>query len=380
MKIACFIHDCNREGGQERCAAELVDQLSAAHEVHLFAATARGIAADRVAFHRIRVPKRPVILKNLLFFAQASAVARRQRFDIVHSHGASMWGQHVTTAHFCEAAWLTRRGEFAADSGGPARAAYQAINSRFSMLIENLIYRKRGTRAVIAVSKAMRADLVTHYGLEPTRIPVIYDGVDLEVFHPDQRSRWRGRIRSRLGIREDVCLALFVGAYERKGLRYLLEALRVLGEAPLHLLVVGPSQGPSLPQAARRLGVDDRVTFLGREADVHRYFAAADLFVLPTLYEPFGMAVMEAMATGLPVVTSRSAGVAELITPLEDGVLLTDPRDPVEIANALGRLVDDPALRTSLGRNARTKVSEYSWDYVIRETLAVYRMILDGHA
>jgi glycosyltransferase involved in cell wall biosynthesis len=122
------------------------------------------------------------------------------------------------------------------------------------------------------------------------------------------------------------------------------------------------------------------VTFLGRQADVHRYFAAADLFVLPTLYEPFGMAVLEAMASGLPVVTSRTAGVAELITDREDGLLLDDPTDATAIATAVHLLVDSPELREHLGRTAREKVSGYSWDYVVRETLNVYRTVMDGRA
>ena len=380
MRIACVIHDCNREGGQERCAAELVDRLSLAHEVHLYAATARGLSADRVVFHSIRVPRRPILVKNILFFAQASMAIRRQGFQVVHAQGASMWGQHVTTAHFCEAAWLARHRDLAEASEGPGRAVYHAINSRVSILLENLIYRRRGTQVVIAVSKATREDLAEHYGLDPARIPVIYDGVDLETFHPNQRPRWRGAIRKQLRIADDACVVLFVGAFERKGLGYVLKALRILQDTPVHLLVLGSGQGSALRQLAQRLGLGDRTTFLGRQADVHRYFAAADLFVLPALYEPFGMAVLEAMASGLPVVTSRTAGVAELITDREDGLLLDDPTDATAIATAVHLLVDSPELREHLGRTAREKVSGYSWDYVVRETLNVYRTVMDGRA
>jgi UDP-glucose:(heptosyl)LPS alpha-1,3-glucosyltransferase len=251
------------------------------------------------------------------------------------------------------------------------------VNSRLAILLERLVYQRGGTQAVIAVSKATRAELETRFGLDPARISVIYNGVDLDTFHPNRRGEWRDAIRGQVGIAEGVCLALFVGAFERKGLRYVLEALHLLHDTPVHLLVLGSGQGPGLIQAVRRLGVTDRVSFLGRQAEVQRYFAAADVFVLPTLYEPFGMSVLEAMACGLPVITSRTAGVAELIEDKVDGFLLDDPTDPVAIAQRVGEVLREPQRAAEMGRLARRRAEPYSWDYVVRETEAVYRRALN---
>jgi glycosyltransferase involved in cell wall biosynthesis len=112
--------------------------------------------------------------------------------------------------------------------------------------------------------------------------------------------------------------------------------------------------------------------------DVARVLAAADLFVMPTLYEPFGMVIAEAMASGLPVITSRLAGAGELIDHKVDGVLLDEPTDPAAIAQQIIPLLREPELATQMGQLARRKVEHYSWDYVVRETEAVYARALDG--
>jgi len=124
--------------------------------------------------------------------------------------------------------------------------------------------------------------------------------------------------------------------------------------------------------------VTDRVVFAGHHADTERFFAAADLFVMPTLYEPFGMVIAEAMASGLPVITSRLAGAAELIDHKVDGVLLDEPTDQAAIAREITLLLREPEQAREMGRLARSKVEHYSWDYVVRGTEAVYARALDG--
>jgi len=378
VRIAYVIHDCNREGGQERYIAELADRLGGRHEVHVYARTCCGVAAGRVRFHPVVVPGWPIVLKSATFFARASALVRREAFDIVHTIGACAGSQNVVTAQFVEAAWYERWRNLPDRQWGLMRTGYHRLNSRFNILCERRVYRGRGLRAVIAVSRSVRGELSRYYGLDGARIPVIYNGVDPRVYHPDRREEWRRQVREAFGIPEEGPTLLFVGAFERKGLRYLIEALPLIPDPRVRLLVVGRGMGSGGPALAARAGVADRVVFAGHHADTERFFAAADLFVMPTLYEPFGMVIAEAMASGLPVVTSRLAGAGELIEDKVDGVLLEEPTDPAAIAREVTSLIREPGLAMDMGRRARRKVEHFSWDYVVRETEAVYARALDS--
>jgi len=378
VRIAYVIHDCNREGGQERYIAELAERLGRRHEVHLYARTCRGLDCERVYLHPVAAPEQPIIVKSAAFFARASALVRQEHFDIIHTIGACAGGQNVVTAQFVEAAWYERWRSLPDRGWGLLRTGYHRINSRFNMLCERRVYGARGLRVVIAVSRSVREELAHFYGLDGARIPVVYNGVDPAVYHPERRNEWRLQVRREFGISADAPTLLFVGAFERKGLRYVIEAMRLIPDLRARLLVVGRGMGSGWSAIAAGAGVTDRVVFAGHHADTERFFAAADLFVMPTLYEPFGMVIAEAMASGLPVITSRLAGAAELIDHKVDGMLLDEPTDPAAIAREITLLLCEPEQAREMGRLARSKVEHYSWDYVVRETEAVYARALDG--
>jgi UDP-glucose:(heptosyl)LPS alpha-1,3-glucosyltransferase len=378
VRIAYVIHDCNREGGQERYIAELAERLGERHDVHLYARTCRGVDCERVHLHPVSVPDRPIIVKSAAFFVRASAMVRREAFDIVHTIGACAGGQNIVTAQFVEAAWYERWRSLTDRGWGLLRTGYHRINSRFNMLCERRVYGAKGLRAVIAVSRSVREELTHYYGLNGTRIPVIYNGVDPAVFHPERRAEWRLQVRKEFGISLEAPTLLFVGAFERKGLRYVIEAMPMIPDSGVRLLVVGRGMGSGWSAIAAGAGVADRVVFAGHHADTERFFAAADLFVMPTLYEPFGMVIAEAMASGLPVVTSRLAGAAELIDHKVDGLLLDEPTNPAAIAREITPLLRESGRAQEMGCLARRKIEHYSWDYVVRETEAVYARVLVG--
>ena len=119
----------------------------------------------------------------------------------------------------------------------------------------------------------------------------------------------------------------------------------------------------------------DRVSFRPFSKQIERFFAAADVFVFPTFFDAYGMVISEAMASGLPVITSRAAGAAELIEHGESGWLTADPWDPDQIAEGLRTLAADPGLRQRMGAAARSKIEAYTWDRVAEQTMAVYREV-----
>ncbi|MBI3450686.1 MAG: glycosyltransferase family 4 protein [Acidobacteria bacterium] len=191
----------------------------------------------------------------------------------------------------------------------------------------------------------------------------------------------RERPRREARRRRGEIAVLFVGAFDRKGLATAIDAVaRLDGAARSRLRLIAVGSGAREPYLARaaRLGVGDRLVFAGYQKEVAACYRAADIFLFPTLYEPFGMVILEAMATGLPAIVSRCAGGAELIENGVSGLLLDDPADPAEIARALSALIADDAARVSIGRAARRVAEARSWDVVAREYAAVLAPLMGG--
>lgn len=173
-------------------------------------------------------------------------------------------------------------------------------------------------------------------------------------------------------------MALFVGEYRRKGLATVIRAIGKLPDAPVHLLAVGKGDLEQYQSLAAQAGITNRVTFAPPARDIEQVFGAADLFVFPTYYEPFGMVITEAMASGLPVITSRNAGAAEMITEGVSGLLLDKPGDADELSQKITMLLSDEALRRDMGMCARPAAAAYGWSHVAADTLRLYHRSLAG--
>ncbi|GAG70681.1 unnamed protein product, partial [marine sediment metagenome] len=208
-------------------------------------------------------------------------------------------------------------------------------------------------------------------------IIVIYNGVNLEEFHPKNRALFREEIREEFNISNDEFLILFVGSgYRRKGLKYLIEAISLLKEEKLlKVLVVAKGKKRPYLRLAKRLGVKNRIVFTGGRKDLRKFYAASDLFVLPTIYEPFGNVCLETLASGLPIIVSRAGGAAEIITEGVNGLLLEDPRDSRELAEKI-RLTFDNRVRNKLSKNARILAENFTVDENVKKTLEVYQQVI----
>jgi len=226
----------------------------------------------------------------------------------------------------------------------------------------------------VAVSNMVRRDMQTFYGLPDGRISVVCNGVDLERFHPDRGRARRDEIRRRFGAADETALLVFVAHnFKLKGLRELIAALgRLRTEAarPFHLLVVGRGRAGPYRRLARRAGVADRVTFAGAIENIAEMYGAADAFVHPTWYDPCSLVVLEALAAGLPVLTTRFNGAAELLDGRACGAVLDAPRPVGRLAESLKPLLD-PSVRTGMSRAARAVAEEHPQQRNFREMLAV---------
>jgi len=212
---------------------------------------------------------------------------------------------------------------------------------------------------VICLSEMVRSEIRRRYEVPDERLALVRNGVDLERFHPRNRSGSGAKLRARLGA-SIAPVWLFAGSgYERKGLDTALHALARSRPADAQLWVAGRDSRTRWQRLARRLGVAARVSFLGFQPDLAPVYAAVDALLLPSRYDAFGNVCLEAAAAGLPVVTSGAVGAAELFS--HSGGVVADPEDVAGFALELERL-HDPALRARRASDARKIAETLSWE------------------
>jgi glycosyltransferase involved in cell wall biosynthesis len=291
--------------------------------------------------------------------------ARRRAFDIVHANGSyTISDADVNTAHFVHGAWL--HSPFHTSRVRPGLfGAYHAALTRLYAYQDTLSYAR--SRTVVAVSGLVRRELESA-GVDPAKIRVIPNGVDCEAFRPGHEDR------AALGLPADGFLVLFAGdmATPRKNVESILRALQAAPD--VHLVAVGSLRANPYPALARELGLADRVTFLGFRSDMAQLMRAVDAFVFPSRYDTFALVVLEALASGLPVVTASTVGAAELAA--EAGCpVLEDPDDVARLAAELRALAAVPARTKALGAAARDVALRCTWQRMSEQYLDVYERL-----
>ena len=247
---------------------------------------------------------------------------------------------------------------------------------RYRLAMERRMYGSPRLRAVICNSRMVKDDIRARFRVPDERLHVIYNAVDTHAFTPHLRSH-RARVRARHHIGERALVYLQVGSgFERKGVGTTIDALARL-PPPAHLIVVGKDKHLARYAArARRLGLSGRVTLAGPQADPRPYYGTADAFVLPTLYDPCPNAALEAMACGLPIVTSTRSGAAELAL-ANDAGLVCAPGDAARLAAHMQAL-QDKALRIRMGDNGRNAVLPLTSAAMTARLVTLYRDLMAG--
>jgi len=323
--------------------------------------------------------------------AMAGAV---ERPDIVHCH---TWYSHLAG---CLARPLTgARLVLTTHSLEPHRpwkveqlgTAYHA-----STWIERTAY--QNADGVVAVSAAMKADVQALYGVPPERVRVIHNGIDLDEYRP----RHDPATLRRLGVDPDLPIVLFVGRITRqKGILHLVRAVRHLAPGVQVVLCAGAPDTPEIGTEMRELVEAARhdavvpivwIAEMLPKADAVVLYSHAAVFVCPSVYEPFGIINLEAMACETPVVGSAVGGIPEIVVPGETGLLVPfepegdgspEPRDPAAFQRALAAAVNElmgaPDRRAAMGRAARARVeAHFSWRSIAAATLGFYGELLAG--
>lgn len=312
----------------------------------------------------------PSFLKPLIFAFNAGSAVDRVSPDVVLSLERTFCQDIYRAGDGCHREWLERRGRTA--------PWFKRILMRLSpkhlclLYLEKRLFSSPRLDRVVANSKRVKEDIIRHYNLPEQKIFVIHNGIDASAFDTGGRDADRKSVREGLGIRQDTALLLFVGSgFERKGLLYLIRAMGLLKDRDVSLLVVGKGDAARYIKEAARLAVSDRVYFAGPVKDARRYYRAGDIFILPSIYEPFSNACLEAMAAGLPVVTSRVNGISEILDEGVNSAILDDPADHLEMAGKILTLLD-AEKRQKAGESARLEARKHSIERNVSEFLSLF--------
>jgi UDP-glucose:(heptosyl)LPS alpha-1,3-glucosyltransferase len=353
MKIAVIRKNFSLYGGAERYLSRLIAELAReGHEIHIFARrwdTGSG-ENGKLILHRVPTVNAFSFLEVLSFALFASALVRRENFDVIHSFDRTLHQDIYRAGDGCHREWLIQRKKIEPW----IKSLSHSLNPmhRSILSLEKRLFRSSRLKMIIANSRRGKEEIIHHYGVPGTKIRVIYNGVDLTHFNPETVISYRRAIREDWGIGKQDRLLLFVGSgYARKGLKFILSSLPRL-EKNVKLLVVGKDRMGPYQAMAEKLHITGRVHFLGPQKDVENFYAAGDLFVLPSIYEPCSNACLEALACGLPVVTSKMNGVSEMIREGKNGLIIENPENPSEMVEILhqalmnwGRLDERRAIR-----------------------------------
>ncbi len=341
-------------GGAENYLKTVIEQLlSSGHEVHVFAN--RWVKQPGLYFHKIPSIDISSFISNLSFAVNEKRILKRLSFDAIVSFERTVFQDIYRAGEGCHAEWLRLRAKI-----DPVwkRVSFSINPLHITLLnLEKRLF--SNTRIIIANSDMGKSHIIKHYNVPEERIRVIYNGVDLKRFSPENKKRWRTAVRSEYSVTDNTGLVLFVGSgFERKGLKTLLAAISSLNlnKAFLRLFVIGKGNTEKFKSIAEGYRVHDVVSFLGSQTEIERFYAAADLFVLPTVYDPFSNATIEAMASGIPVITTKNNGASELIEDGQEGFVLDDLLDAGELSDKIMLALDDAEI---MGARARTKAEGF---------------------
>jgi UDP-glucose:(heptosyl)LPS alpha-1,3-glucosyltransferase len=228
---------------------------------------------------------------------------------------------------------------------------------------------------ILPVSNLVRKELLNVYDIPECRMQVIHPGVSMGRFKGGRGEEWRSEIRQRHGLAPADLVVLFVGMnFEVKGLETVLKGIaQVAGERRPKLVIIGKGDSGRYLRMAAELGIRKQVVFAGIANEVEKYYHASDIFVLPSLFDTFGLVVLEAMAAGLPVIVSEKVGAADLVQDGVNGFVLKAGGASSDLAQTFKRL-ENKETRLEAGKRAQETALLYSWDRTASQTAELYRL------
>lgn len=379
MKLALIRKRYTPFGGAEVFVQHLAEALSArGHEVHILAQTwdlPSGRAAG-LQIHRIPTSPGPYWWQALGFAQRVKNLVEASSFDLVHSFERTYSQDVYRAGDGCHREFLRQRSRYVS---GLKRASFRTNPQHWVTLwLERQTFTHNTRQAVIANSRRGKEEILRYYPVPEKNIRVIYNALPAWPKRFIAPGRARKMMMRALNLDPADKLLLFLGSgFERKGLPLVLKGMAAIRDDRVKLMAVGRDRpGPYLKQA-RKMGLERRVFFPGPQTDPVSFYQVADAFVLPSYYEPFSNACLEALSFGLPVITSAMNGVAEILEPGVNGVILQDLQDPGSVAEGIREALNWDKERL-FQRNRERWSGTFTFSARIREFLDCYREALSS--
>jgi len=365
MKFATAILDFSRRrGGAERYVVDLCTRMAKeGHEVHVYAEHWEE-EGQGIHLHRVKTLSFPKSLRLLSFAIKATREMKKGDYDVTLGVGNTLEANVLQPHGGVHRAWFWRS---LRAYNNPIMWTMKYLGRVLSFKqwvsgwIENAPYRGKTLPRIIAISDMVKQDIIRWYKIPEEKITIVYNGVDIERFHPRNR-QFRDEVRKRHGIGEEFVILFVSNNFRMKGLGFLIKALVHLkkeGHLPCKLLILGRDRRDSYLRLAKRMGVFKQIVFAGSTDEPEKYYGAADLLVHPTFYDACSLTVLEALASGLPVITTSSNGASGVMAQSLDWLIISDPRDEKKIGQKIIEMMNPETLDES-SRRARRLAERYS--------------------
>jgi UDP-glucose:(heptosyl)LPS alpha-1,3-glucosyltransferase len=389
IRVAVVSPFLDKRHGSERIITEWLAHLPDQFELHIYSQYVEDLDPSRYTLHRIPQLPGPHLF-NFLWWIAANRFSRYwdERFgglrhDLIFSSGANCLDADVMCVHIVFAEYLRRVASRIQLDRNSLRECPRLLHRKIyywvALAMEQRAYKNREMALVVYSHKS--ADELKRYYERREPIPVLHLGLDHDIFNIAARSALRETARKELQLPPGRFTLILVGNdWRNKGLQALLSALAELRELEIGLLVVTSEDPSSVRQLIGEKNLSDRVVILPPRKDIEFYYAAADAYAGPSLQDSYGIPPAEAMACGLPVIVSAAAGVSEIITHAEDGMILDDPTDSAKLAAIIRLLYQDRELCNRLGTKAAQTALKYTWGGNGRELALIFNEIVQRRA
>ncbi len=367
LRIAFIRRGFSRSGGAEAYLKRLADGIvKAGHEVGLV--TTNKWPGDEWPFGSI---KRLRATSAIAFADELEQLRPQLQCDILFGL-ERVWSCDVYRAgDGVHRAWLARRRKFEIPLKQFVRGASR--KHRDLLELEESLFKKRMAGRVVVASQMVVNEITGLYSYPADKIDLVRNGVPLKRFQFDPALREQSR--ARLNLKQDQIALLFVGSgWERKGLMFAIEAMALCKNQQMRLVVAGRGDARPYKTTHLRFWREDPVHFLGEVADLVPVYAAADIFILPTIYDPFSNACLEALASGLPVITTRSNGFSEIIEDRVHGSIVDNPANLIGLRDAI-HLWLDPARRDAARSANMERASQFDISKNVAQTLQILKRV-----
>ncbi len=370
MKIAVVIPKYGLVGGAEQFAYELTELLASNEdlEVHVFANKYRKGEAP-ITFHKVPIIPFPRFMRPISFAYFSREMIGSRNYDLVHSHDRVFRLDLLTMHGIPHKTWIKK-----------VRRKPLSLFDRSMAWVEEKAITGSRIPMILPVSSLVKDELLKLYDIPESKIKVVHPGVSTDRFSSLDQKSCQHEIRQRHSLSPSDVVVLFVGMnFEIKGLELVLKGIADLvakgnRNSNLKLLVVGKGNTELYKTLARDLGIANRVIFAGMTREVEKYYLASDIFAMPSQFDTFGLAVLEAMTAGLPVIISRRVGARDLIDSGVHGFVLGEGPTVFDFSEKLAFLMNKEN-RMKMGENARQIALQHTWDKTAGQVEGLYHLL-----